>query len=518
MGKLHSKYEGPVLSEQNCMINLRPVRNVLAIVAAVLIFSVALAQTGNDRVAPIVSALRNQEYREALNLLAPALQESPDNAQLWTMQGVAYSRLGQKTAALVSLQRALKISPDYVPALREAAQLEFEAGDSAAIPLLQRLLRLQPNNPTTHGMLAVLEYRRGNCESAVSHFEKAGSLFDKEVDALHGYATCLVRLKRFDKAAAVFERVLSLNPENRSERQLLAAIQVVIHQPQKAISTLEPLLDAHPDPGTLELAASAYEDAGDTDRAVDALRQAILLDPNNIHLYLDFASISAAHQSFQVGINVVNDGIGLQPEAPQLYFARGVLAIQLGQYESAQVDFEKAYELDPNQSLSAAAQSLAAADANDLDRALATVQAKLARKPDDPVLLYIQADVLTQKGLEPGTQDFRKAMQSAKRAVTLQPRLGPAHAVLAKLYLQDREYQAAVDQCRKALEIDPKDQTSVYRLIQALRKTGTSTEIPTLLKQLAQLRQQATIEERKNSRFKLVEGDEGLPTSQQPER
>jgi tetratricopeptide (TPR) repeat protein len=179
----------------------------------------------------------------------------------------------------------------------------------------------------------------------------------------------------------------------------------------------------------------------------------------------------------------------------------------MGQYDSAQADFEKAYELDPSQSLSVAAQGLAAAEANDLDRALTTVRAKLERRPNDPVLLYLEADVLTQKGAEPGSPDFQVAMRSAKKAVSLKPALAPARAVLAKLYLQAGQYQESAAQCRKALEIDPKDQTSLYRLIQALRKTGKNDEIPGLLKRLALLRQEGTKEEREHSRFKLVEGD-----------
>ena len=60
--------------------------------------------------------------------------------------------------------------------------------------------------------LAVLEYQQGNCASAVGHFEKAGAFFDSQLEALHAYATCLVRLKQPDKAATVFERALALNP------------------------------------------------------------------------------------------------------------------------------------------------------------------------------------------------------------------------------------------------------------------------------------------------------------------
>jgi tetratricopeptide (TPR) repeat protein len=73
--------------------------------------------------------------------------------------------------------------------------------------------------------------------------------------------------------------------------------------------------------------------------------------------------------------------------------------------------------------------------------------------------------------------------------------------------MQTGQYQAAIDQCRKALSIDPKDQTAVYRLIQALRKTGQKTEIPELLQRLAQLREQATKEERERYRYKLLENE-----------
>jgi two-component SAPR family response regulator len=92
--------------------------------------------------------------------------------------------------------------------------------------------------------------------------------------------------------------------------------------------------------------------------------------------------------------------------------------------------------------------------------------------------------------------------------VALQPTMGVARGVLAKLYLEAGRYPDAVEQCRKALKTDPTDQTVVYHLIQGLRKTGDNkVEIPELLKQLARLREQATREERERYRYKLVEGD-----------
>jgi tetratricopeptide (TPR) repeat protein len=489
------------------LIHMFRLRVLAWIAVPLLLLSNVVAQSGEDRILQIAATLREEQYDKALGMLRVALQEVPANSQLWTMQGVAYNGVGNIKEALSSFRHALKLSPDNVPALQGAAQIEYDQGDAAGIPLLEHLLRLHPNDLTSHGMLAVLDYQQGNCSSAVAHFERAASLFESRVPALHAYGTCLVKLRQFDRAADVFRKSLALNPEDRRERQVLASVQLMSHQPEQAIATLDPLLSNMPAASSLELASAAYEDAHDTDKAVEVLRQAILLEPHNVSLYVDFAALSATHQSFQVGINVVNDGINLQPKAAPLYFARGVLYVQLAEYDKAQADFDKAYELDPSQSLSIAAQGLAAVQQNDLANALAGVEEKLARRPDDPILLYLRADILAQQGPDPGSTDFQTAMHSATEAVRLRPTLSPARGVLAKLYLQNGQFAEAAEQCRKVLEIDPKDQTAVYHLIQALRKTDRRREIPELLKRLAILRQQATNEEREQYRYKLVEGD-----------
>jgi tetratricopeptide (TPR) repeat protein len=478
---------------------------------AVLLFAchpAAFSQTSESQIEPVTAALRAREYDKAVELSRAALETSPNNAQLWTLQGIAYASKGNNKDALTAFQRALKISPNSIAALAGAAQIEFQAGSQAAVPLLKHLVELRPEEPTAHAMLAVLEYRKGDCAAAAPDFAKAGELLDSQLEGLHAYATCLVRLKRTDEAITVFQRALALQPEDPREHLVLASIQLMAKKPQDALTTLQPLLQAQdPNVNVLQLASAAYEDAGDTPQAVSTLRQALLLAPKNVSLYLDFANICFTHESFQVGIDVITEGLSLQPKADDLYVARGVLYVQLAQYDKAEADFEKAYELNPNQSLSTAAQGLAAVQANDLDHALESVQTKLARKPNDPLLLYLQADVLSQKGAEPGTPEFKVALQSAKRAVALQPTLAAARGVLAKLYMQTGQYPEAIEQCRKALAIDPKDQTAVYRLIQALRKTGDKKEIPELLQRLAQLREETTKEEKEHYRYKLFEED-----------
>ncbi len=490
---------------------------LLAVFACVLPWM--FAQTSAETVGSITSALRARDFDGALRLLQPALKQNPRSAQLWTLQGIAFSGGEHEKEALASFRNALKISPEYLPALEGAAQLEYKAGSADAIPLLQHVLKLRPSDPTSHAMLAVLLVKRGDCAAAVQHFEQSGPLLDSQPSALQQYGTCLVRLKQLDKAIGVFSRLVPTDSGSQSEeaRHHLATVQLLAERPKDALETLGPLLQVSgPSASTLQLAASAYEASGNTPQAVQVLRQAIVSDPRNVDLYIDFANLSMDHQSFQAGIAMINSGLVLQPNAAPLYLARGVLYVQMADYDRSEADFDKADALDPKRAIGSAAMGLAAVQKNDPDQALATVQSKLQKKPNDAYLLYLQADILNQKGPEAGSPEFQLALRSAQKAVSLQPGLGLGHDLLAKLYLQMGKNREAIEESRKALNIDPKDQTAVYHLIQALRKTGDKTELPDLLKRLAQLRQEATKQEEQRNRFKLVEGSAPRDPATQP--
>jgi tetratricopeptide (TPR) repeat protein len=468
--------------------------------------SFAAGQAGSDRIASIPEALRNHEFDRALQLIDPALQQSPRNPQLFMFQGLAYAGKGDPKAALTSYQRALKVAPDYLPALEGAAQLEYEAGDASAVPLLEHVLRLRPGDPTTHAMLALMAYRRGDCAAAVDQFSQSGAVLDSQPGGMQDCGVCLLRLKQTDQALRIFQQLLASHPDDPRPRQALAAVQLDAGKPQDALATLQPLLDSRPDVSTMELAAAAFEANKDTPNAARILREAIVGDPRNTALYLDFANMALDHESFQAGIEMVDAGLRFQPQAAELYLARGVLYVQLADYDKAEADFERADQLDPKHSLSAAAQGMAAEERNknDPDHALSTVRAKLARSPRDAFLWYLQSALLSEKAPDPASADFREGMNSAKKAIALDPSLTVAHDVLAKFYLDAGQYAPAVTECRLVLQQTPADQTALYHLVIALRKMNQTTEIPDLLKRLARARQDATKQEAERNRYKLI--------------
>jgi tetratricopeptide (TPR) repeat protein len=458
--------------------------------------------------APIESALRGHDYPQALQLAQSAVQQSPKNPKLWVLQGIALSRLGRRHEALAAYDRALAISPDYLPALEGAAELEYQAESKRALPLLERVVKLRPNDPTANAMLGVVKYKQRDCASAVEHFRASWQLISSQPAALAQYGTCLMNLDNAEDALPVFQRLLSLQPDDSHARYNLAVVQLAAHSPKEAVETLQPLLGAaSPDPEALDLASSAYEESGDTPKAVNLLRQAIVLDPKKTRYFVDFATLSFAHQSFQVGVDMIDAGLKETPNAAQLFVARGVLLIQLGQYEKAEADFEKASQLDPTQTSGAVAEGLAQMQQSNLDQALTTVRARLKDHPDDAFLHYLEADILFQKGADPGTPEFKDAIAAVCRAEQLRADFVLAYDLLGNLYLKSGEIDKSIAQSRRALGQNPSDQEALYHLIQALRQSGKDSkgELPTLVKRLAVLRQQARQAEASGNRYRLYE-------------
>jgi cytochrome c-type biogenesis protein CcmH/NrfG len=214
-------------------------------VRAALVFSCAFAfaQTNTAGIAPVTSALRAGKFDEALKLLQPELEQQPKNPQLWVLRGIAFSGKGNKKEALGAFRHALTLSPDYLPALEGAAQIEYDAGGTRSAPLLEHILRLHPTDPTSHAMLAVLDYRRGDCAAAVPHFEQGGTVVDSQAEAMQAYGDCLMKLKETKKAVAIFARALTQSNAGIHARYRLVSAQLVAQSPKDAIATLQPLLE-----------------------------------------------------------------------------------------------------------------------------------------------------------------------------------------------------------------------------------------------------------------------------------
>jgi len=462
------------------------------------------AQQTSPPTSEIVDQLRSGNNEQALALITTQMRTHPQDCKLHSLQGVALTGLHRQDEALQAFNRALARCPDYLAPLEGAGQIYYAHKDKAAIPILEHITALQPTNLPAQAMLASALRNDGNCQAALPHFEVSRAAFTDRTEWMEGHAFCLAATGDYASAIAQYKELQTAHPDDIYVDDI-AVLEWRSGNEREALATLEPLLSAGGNELALSLGSRMAEKLGDTPRAVDLLRKTILLSPDNEQNYLDFAGIAFAHQSFQVGIDMVQAGLKRLPQSAPLYLARGVLEVQLtDRTQTAIADFEQAHRLDPKLSLSVDAIGIVKTQQHDnaASQDLFDKQAKL--NPDDPVLQYLLAEQLSEtENSDRNTLDH--AIAAAKRATVLDPHYQPARDLLAKLYLRIEQPKLAIEQARIALADDPNDQEALYQELMATRRTGDRESIQELSRRFDAVRKANAQRQQNIDRFRLEE-------------
>ncbi len=480
-----------------------------------------VAQAPTNPVAQTSAALRNQDFDEALRLTAAALKATPKDPRLLTLRGVAYTGKNQPALALAAYQRALKLAPDYLPALEAAAQIAYQQHDAQARPLLDRIVALHPDEPTANAMLGALDYSQHQCTAAAQHFERARPALARQPAALMQYGACLAELNRLPDAVSLFEQAAALTPPAdpaafNAAHYNLALARFNAQQPDQALEALAPLITSpNPPEDALTLAADIAETKSHTQHAVELLRKAILTHPKDKAAYLQFAYLSYKHSSMQVGIDMLNIGVEQMPQQAELYLARGVLYSQTSDINQAAADFDTAARLAPNLSFAAAAQGIAHSQAHDASAALKTFRATAKQHPDDSLTQYLLAEELSNQAPAPGTPAFEESIAAAQKSLALDPNRIEAYDLLAALYLRAGDTTHAIEESQAALALDPDDEQALYHQILALRKSDRRSEVPALVERMMKVRQSKAAEATPKV-YRLVEAAPGSAPGSAP--
>jgi tetratricopeptide (TPR) repeat protein len=209
-------------------------------------------------------------------------------------------------------------------------------------------------------------------------------------------------------------------------------------------------------------------------------------------------------------------GAGLQriTNNSSLYISRGLLFAQLAQFDRAEADFKTAEHFDSAQSLSSYATDLAEIEKNHSENAISRIRSQVKAHPDNPLLHYLLAKLLTSEGSDTEIKASGEAIRSALLAVKLKPGFVDARDLLASMYMRSGQYKLAIEQSRLALQYAPSDRTAIYHLIISLRNSGESQrtdEMPALVKRLGDLQRDSLKQDTERKRYKLVEQQAAPP-------
>ncbi len=468
--------------------------------------------------------LREHKWDEGLSILEPLLKTSAGNPRVLNLVGLAYTGKGDPRQADVYFERAIKASPGFVPALKNLGINEFGLGAfEAADNHLHAAAKLAPDDPIIQLYLGESAYRRQDYPHAAEFLSRPGAAPGPE--PLAALTISDLKIGNKDAAAAILDRGLqpdSLSPRSQfslglalveagqPDRALpfleavhrgypaapelaydLALAQLAAHQYPPAIATIEDqVAQGHETAEFDNLLAEAYEGNKQTQPAIDALRKAIELDPQDEDNYLDFASLCINHQAFKEAGQVLAVGLGVQPKSARLIFERGILNAMQDHFDQAEADFQQSADLAPQDNSAYVGLGVTYIESGNTAEAIRILHKRILERPNDASLEYLLGEALVRSGAQPGEPAFTEAQAALEKAVHLDANLSTAHAALGSLYLKQGRLEGAVVQLEQARRLDPKEKSAYSHLAVAYRRLGQQDKVKEMISRLQQINDQ----------------------------
>lgn len=398
-------------------------------------------------------------FNRAIELFKKALEIDPTSAAAQYEIARIYTADKNYSAALAYAKGAYDIDPVNIWYAKQLGELYSKLGQlDNSIAVFKSIIESHPNEYKYYFNLGSLLSAQGKYDDALKLYEalevKAGPLKEITLQRQMIY----IDMGDYESALKEIHTLIEQNPEEIRLYGMKAEIYQKLDQPDKAKAIYEEMLTMEPENGLVLL--SLYDlvlKEGNTEKADSYLNRAFgssnLSIDVKVNILLNFLSDPSFKSKKAQIIALMKRLEETHPHEAKTYSVEGDIYFNLGQIDSARVKFRKAVELDPNHAPIWRQILLLDSQLNDFD-ALAAESAKaLELFPRQPVFYLFNAIALLQKK-KPGKAI--EQLQAGKNLVVDNPKLlGQFYASLGDAYHEMNNHQSSDQAYEKALSYNP---------------------------------------------------------------
>jgi len=355
-----------------------------------------------------------------------------------------------------------------VDQMAHEAMVDIQAGEYArSRQILERALRLAPQNPALWNYLGVADSRLLDLDDAIAAFQKVVSLAPRDS---HGYFDLgVLYLKRgaVGRALQAYRQGLALDPNNVTANQNYAFLLMKAGKFQEAVQPLRKLKRVRSTDLAVRVALiesllrCGMVQSGQ--REVSAFLELPSVTPSD---RVKLANVLMEDHQFPAAREVLERVVQISPDFAEAHARLGTLLLREKKYEDAARQLGRAVQLEP----ASAQYSLALADVllkwQNYQTALAFLTAVKDRFGDLPDYQYKVA------WAHYGLNQIPEAAGVLEHLTQQHPNLDLAQYSLGNCYLALSRLKDAERQYRIAIELNPKKGFYYAALGQALRREG----------------------------------------------
>ncbi len=281
-----------------------------------------------------------EEYEEALNYLERAKMLAKNNLDLPILEGRIYIALNKLVRARELFEAVLARDPNNLEARYGLAELDIALGrkQNAARRYIESL-KIAPQNMKALLSLALFYEASGNPETTGAYLELALKYHSNDPLVHFTAGRFSLNTRNLDHAENHLLTAISLNPEYREARRLLAHVHLLRDQSDEAIAIIKEILEIdRNDPLTWYILGLAYERNGNVNQAIHSLAQALRLRSDDEIARIALENIALAELP-------INDPV--RKKYAVYHLDRGKAFTQKNFFDKAFQEYRRCLRLDP---------------------------------------------------------------------------------------------------------------------------------------------------------------------------
>jgi tetratricopeptide (TPR) repeat protein len=391
--------------------------------------------------------------------------------------------------AIDSLERALEIRPDYLPALIQLAQVQLDENRlEDAESLFRGALELDAGCAAAWLGLGKIASSRRDFATAVQHLEAARRLAPAATEINYPLGVAYRGLGELEKAASFLEqrgpvRAEVNDPVMGEVRGLTRGVQTFQNrgsayfeegQYELARAEFERAVEADPaDPGARINLGLTLAILGDGAQARRALEEALRLESDNVTAHYNLGTLLAKQGEDRPAVEHLEAALRVNPDLLEARLNLGNALRRLGQFEAALGHYRQVVEGDPGNGAARLSEALTLVRLHRYTEARTRLEQSHAALPEDLAILNALARVLAAAP-DDAARDRQLAVELGKKLAVEQLSIDSA-VTLAMVAAENGEFEPALRLQRQAVEW--------------ARRLGRASRLPALLEDLRRYEQ-----------------------------
>ncbi len=369
------------------------------------------------------------------------------------LAGRLAAMMDETTAARMYLEKAVSLDASLVEAYALLASVYSQQRDLAsAAQAYTKVIALDPGRVSAHHSLGSLYLRMQRYGDAVTALQKAVALQPGRADAFLDLGTAYEESRDFAAAAEAYEKYVALKPANPWTGLLrLGLCRLELNQPEAAVAALSEALKLQPnDVKTNFTLGEAYVRAKSLDKAEAIYKSLVGLNPEGATTY--YGKIIQMYDEagqYDKAIEAARKIIEMNPKNELAVFNLGIMFLKLQRTDEAVQAFRDALALKPDYASAQYNIGYSYSLAKRWQESVDGFRKYTELAPDDP-LGYLNVGV----GLMM-LKKFEAALEPLRKCIELKPDNAVAHYNLAIVYLNLKDTFSAREVYKTLLGLNP---------------------------------------------------------------